>query len=78
MENEFEEEDIQNIRNFYVIVDEEQDLILGQRTDIMKQNERFMKELKKKTDEEKRLRMDAEPKKKAANTSPEKKQSNVE
>jgi hypothetical protein len=78
VENEFEEEDIQNLSNYSLILDEEQDLILGQRSDILKQNERFMRELKKKTEEVKKLRMDAEPKKKAATTSPEKKQSIVE
>ncbi len=32
IENEFEEEEIQNLSNFSLILDEEQDLILGQRS----------------------------------------------
>ena len=72
VQNEFEEEDIHNLSKFKLILDEEQDLIQNQRGEVIKQNEKFMKDLKKKMDELKKLRIEAEPKKKAT-TSPEKK-----
>ena len=52
-------------------------MILGQRGEILKQNEKFMKDLKKKMDELRKLRIEAEPKPKAT-TSPEKKPVHVD
>lgn len=52
-------------------------MIVNQRAEILKYNERFMKDLKKKMDEKKKLIMEAEPKKKAM-ASPEKKHGNAD
>lgn len=54
-------------------------MITGQRGDILRHNERFMRELSKKMEEVRKLRIEAESKQqKAATTSPEKKPVKVE
>jgi len=46
------------VHNF-LYLDEEEDVISTQRIEILKQNEKFMKELKRKMDEIKKARIDA-------------------
>lgn len=45
-------------------------MILGQRGEILKQNEKFMKDLKKRMEEVRQLRIEAESKQQKATVSP--------